>query len=890
MPIKLYLYLIDGSSNIYRAYHALRNLTNSKGFPTNAIYGFTSMLVKLLQEHNPQYLGIVFDSQGPTFRHKMYNEYKATRPGMPDDLATQIPFIKRIVKGFNIKALEFAGYEADDVIGTITKKAGSQSIRTIIVSGDKDFYQLIDKNTSLLDTRNNQTIGIKDVQERYGVEPDKTIEVLGLSGDSSDNVPGVAGIGKKTAIKLIQKYKSINNLYAHLKEIPQRNLRDKLAQGYEKACLSRELVTINTQLPIPFTLEGFRITKPDLEILEPIFKELEFTRFLREFMPRKNPHPKKYFLVQTEKEFQDLLRKLNAAEFFALCLEATSKSPLRAKIVGFSVSFQPNQAFYIPIGHITSGAEKQLDLDFVLNGLKPLFENKEIKKIGHNIKYDYIILWQNGIHLQGIERDVMIASYLVNPSKRNHSLSEISFEYLDYQVSTYKDVTTQEKTSIPFKKVSLEKACKYSGENANVTFVLSKLLFSKLREKNLDELFSQIEMPLVKVLARMELAGVKVNPNILSEMSQELGGKLKTLEKKIYAIAGETFNINSPQQLSTVLFEKLKLPVASRTKTGYSTNIEVLNKLARIHEMPGLVFEYRRISKLKSTYIDVLPKLINPKTGRIHTTFNQAVTATGRLSSSDPNLQNIPIRGEWGEKIRRAFVAEEGALLLSADYSQIELRIMAHLSGDNNLKEAFFHGQDIHTRTAAEIFQISPENVTPSMRREAKVINFGVIYGMSHIGLSQELGITKEEAKKYIENYFQKYQGVKTYIDKILEKAREQGYVKTLSGRVRYLPEINSSSRVAREFAERVAINTPIQGTAADCIKKAMICIDRRIKDGKMDARMILQIHDELLFEVSKKELGSFLPLVKKEMEKAMQLDVPLKAKIGYGENWHEAH
>jgi len=848
------------------------------------------MLVKLLQEHNPQYLGIVFDSQGPTFRHKMYNEYKATRPGMPDDLATQIPFIKRIVKGFNIKALEFAGYEADDVIGTITKKAGSQSIRTIIVSGDKDFYQLIDKNTSLLDTRNNQTIGIKDVQERYGVEPDKTIEVLGLSGDSSDNVPGVAGIGKKTAIKLIQKYKSINNLYAHLKEIPQRNLRDKLAQGYEKACLSRELVTINTQLPIPFTLEGFRITKPDLEILEPIFKELEFTRFLREFMPRKNPHPKKYFLVQTEKEFQDLLRKLNAAEFFALCLEATSKSPLRAKIVGFSVSFQPNQAFYIPIGHITSGAEKQLDLDFVLNGLKPLFENKEIKKIGHNIKYDYIILWQNGIHLQGIERDVMIASYLVNPSKRNHSLSEISFEYLDYQVSTYKDVTTQEKTSIPFKKVSLEKACKYSGENANVTFVLSKLLFSKLREKNLDELFSQIEMPLVKVLARMELAGVKVNPNILSEMSQELGGKLKTLEKKIYAIAGETFNINSPQQLSTVLFEKLKLPVASRTKTGYSTNIEVLNKLARIHEMPGLVLEYRRISKLKSTYIDVLPKLINPKTGRIHTTFNQAVTATGRLSSSDPNLQNIPIRGEWGEKIRRAFVAEEGALLLSADYSQIELRIMAHLSGDNNLKEAFFHGQDIHTRTAAEIFQISPENVTPSMRREAKVINFGVIYGMSHIGLSQELGITKEEAKKYIENYFQKYQGVKTYIDKILEKAREQGYVKTLSGRVRYLPEINSSSRVAREFAERVAINTPIQGTAADCIKKAMICIDRRIKDGKMDARMILQIHDELLFEVSKKELGSFLPLVKKEMEEAMQLDVPLKAKIGYGENWHEAH
>ena len=892
MSIKSQLYLIDGSTIIYRAYHALRNLSNSKGFPTNAIYGFISMLSKLLQDKKPQYLGMVFDPKGPTFRHEMYDEYKATRPGMPDDLVMQIPFIKQIVEGLNINALELAGYEADDVIGTIAKQAGSQGISTIIISGDKDFYQLIDEGTVLLDTKNNQTITEKEVRERFGVDPDRMVEVLGLAGDSSDNIPGVAGIGKKTAIKLIQKYGSIKNLYARLEEIPQESLRKKLAHDYENASLSKELVTINTQLPLPFKLEDFRITKPDWEKLEPIFRELEFSRFLKEFMPQETPRSSKTFsLVQTEKALQDLIRELRECNGFALKIETTSEDcSLQKGIAGFSISLQPHHAFYLPVGHATPRGAAKLDRGSVFSAIKPILEDATVKKFGHDIKKDYKALRESGIRLRGVEGDTMLASYLLNPSKRNHALGEITFEHLLYPIPTFKEVTTQEKKSIPFENVDLEKAGEYSCEQVNAALLLSELLFPKLKQKELWELFREMEMPVVEVLSRMELAGVKVNTDLLSVMSQELGETLKTLEQKIHTLAGEAFNINSPQQLSTILFEKLKLPVVSRTKTGFSTNVEVLKKLASNHAMPALVLEYRSSSKLKSTYIDALPRLVNPKTERIHTTFNQAVTATGRLSSSDPNLQNIPIRGAWGEKMRQAFIAEEGSLLVSADYSQIELRIMAHLSGDSSLREAFLKDEDVHARTAAELYQISSEDVTASMRRVAKIINFGVIYGMSHMGLSQELDISRGEAKKYIENYFERYQGVKTYIDKSLEKTREQGYVKTLSGRIRYLPEIKSGNRGAREFAERAAINTPIQGTAADCIKIAMIRIDRRIREEEMDARIILQVHDELLFEVPKEELETLVPLVKREMEEAMKLDVPLRTTIGYGRNWHEAH
>jgi len=884
MPSKPCLYLIDGSSTIYRAYFALKNLSSSKGFPTNAIYGFTAMLVKLLEDYHPEYLGIVFDSKGPTFRHKMYDNYKATRPGMPDDLIIQIPYIKQIVHGFRIKALELEGCEADDVIGTIAKQASAADVPTIIVSSDKDFCQLIDENISIFDPRTNKTSGIKEVQERFGVTPDKVVEVLGLSGDASDNIPGVAGIGEKTAIKLIQQYQAIENLYAHLEEIKEQNVKNKLRQGYESACLSKGLVTIDIKLPLPFDLQLFRTNKPDADILEPIFKDLEFSRFLKEIIPQKPREQKNYHPVLTEEDFQKLILTLKNAEAFSLALEKTSSDPLLTEVTGLAFSCAPQQTFYI------SRDDGGVTPDEVFIGLKPVLEDSRIKKYGHNIKRDYSVLFRKGITLQGVGGDTLVASYLLNPSRKNHELKDIAFENVDYQMLTYADSVRSGKTRLPLNRKPEANSGEHLAEEAEVVFLLAGVLFSKLRENGLDKLFFGIEMPLGEVLARMEQAGIKINPEILFSMSHEFGEKLKDLEEKICALAGMRFNINSPQQLSEVLFEKLSLPVIARTKTGFSTNVDVLTKLARVHEMPVLVLEYRSLAKLKSTYIDALPKLIHPETGRIHTTFSQTTTATGRLSSSDPNLQNIPIRGEWGEKIRQAFVAEEGFVLVSADYSQIELRIMAHLSGDKNLKEAFSHGRDIHTRTASEIFQVPLEKVTPAMRREAKVINFGVMYGMSHVGLSEELGIPRGEAKKYIENYFQKYHGVKEYIEKTLAIAREQGYVTTLSRRIRYIPEINSSNRVAREFAERVAVNTPIQGTAADIIKIAMIRIDKRIREERVNARMILQIHDELLFETSNSDLHKLMTLVREEMEGAMKLDVPIEVSVGNGKNWHEAH
>ena len=882
------LYLIDGSSTIYRAYFALKNLSSSRGFPTNAIYGFTSMLVKLLEDYHPEYLGIVFDSKGPTFRHKMYDDYKATRPGMPDALSIQIPYIKQIVHGFRINALELEGCEADDVIGTIAKQASAANIPTIIVSSDKDFCQLIDENISALDPRTNKASNIKEVQERFGVTPDKVIEVLGLSGDASDNIPGVAGIGEKTAIKLIRQYRTIENLYAHLEEIQEQNVRNKLKNGYESACLSKDLVTIDTKLPLPFDLRHFRTDKPDPDILEPIFKELEFSRFLKELIPQKPREQKKFHSVLTEEEFQKLLLTLKNVAAFSLVLGKTSSDPLSAEVTGLALSCSPEQTFYIPIG---AGDEQEgLRPKAIFIGLKPVLEDSRIEKYGHTIKPDYRVLFRQGITLQGIGGDTLVASYLLNPSRKNHELKDIAFENVNYRMLAYADGVRSGKTRLPFNSKPEADRGERLAEEAEVVFLLSGVLFSKLREKGLDKLFFEIEMPLTEVLARMEQAGIKINPELLFSMSREFGEKLKDLEEKIFASAKMRFNINSPQQLSEVLFAKLDLPVIARTKTGFSTNVDVLTKLVRVHEMPALVLEYRSLAKLKSTYIDALPKLINSETGRIHTTFSQTTTATGRLSSSDPNLQNIPIRGEWGERIRQAFVTESGFVLVSADYSQIELRIMAHLSGDKNLKEAFSQGHDVHTRTASEIFQVPLEEVTSAMRREAKVINFGVMYGMSHMGLSEELGITRGEAKKYIESYFQKYQGVKDYIDKTLTIAREQGYVTTLSKRIRYIPEINSSNRMAREFAERIAVNTPIQGTAADIIKIAMIRIDERITREKVDARMILQIHDELLFETSTSDLDKLMTLVREEMEGAMELDVPIEVSVGYGKNWHEAH
>lgn len=884
------LFLVDGSTNIYRAYHALPNLSNSKGLPTNAVYGFTALLLKLVQEFNPRYLGIVFDVKGPTFRHELYEEYKATRPAMPDELAQQIPYIKAIVKGLGIASLELGGFEADDVIGTLARSASAHQIDCVIVSGDKDFCQLLDDHVSLLDPRSSARVGPREAEARYGVSPDRIVEVFGLSGDVSDNVPGVKGIGLKTAIKLVQDYQSITNLYAHLDEIHPSSLRSKLAQGEASARLSRELVTINIDLPIPFDLDQLRVRTPDPHVLEPIFQELEFSRFLKEFIPHKIPDHKLYKLVHTEEAFCALLRQMKEAPRCAFHLHTAPTASGPDRLVGVAVALDPHQAFYLPLDVAPAGTDHALDRAQVLRDLTPLLEDKDLKKVWHNLKPDYRLLAAHGIALRGVMADTMLASYLLNPAKRNHSLPEVALEHLHHQLSIPQAGPSPEHRRRLEPHPRSAAAWEGSCEQADVVFLLSRVLVSKLQETSLAELFEQIEMPLVAVLAKMEEVGVKVDPALLSDFSRQLGEDLRRLEDKIYGLAGLRFNINSPQQLSEVLFEKLRLPTGSRTKTGHSTNVEVLNKLARLHELPGVVLSYRSMAKLKSTYLDVLPRLVNPTTARIHTTFNQTSTVTGRLSSTDPNLQNIPVRGEWGEKIRRAFVAEKGHLLVSGDYSQVELRVMAHLSGDHALIRAFREDQDIHALTAAGLFQVSPEKVTPAMRREAKVVNFGIIYGMSSMGLAQELGITRTEAETYIAAYFATYQGVKTYIDETLAKARHRGYVTTLSGRIRYLPDLRSSNRAAREFAERAAVNAPIQGTAADLIKKAMIAVDDRIATERVEARMILQIHDELLFEVSERDLERLLPLVKEAMEGALQLEVPIKVTIGYGENWERAH
>lgn len=880
------LYLIDGSASIYRAYYAIKSLSTSKGFPTNAIYGFTAMLVKLFQDHKPSYVGMVFDSKGPTFRHEMFEAYKEHRVGMPDDLIMQLPYLRKIVEGFNLRSVECEGCEADDIIGTVTKQARAEGMTVIIVSVDKDFCQLVDLGVMILDPRNNTIMQAQEVQELFGVDPKKVVDVLGLAGDPSDNIPGVAGIGRKTAAKLIQQYASIDNIYQHLDEITPKGVRDKLAQGYDNARLSRDLATIKTDVPVTFSLDQFSVTHPDFTILEPIFRELEFTSFLHTLVPPKTALAKTYSQVLTEEDLDQLIKNARSLGTFAFALDSTAASPHDAAVKALALSFEPHHAYYISLD---SAPVSRLSSERIMKSLSPLFESAHIRKVGHDVKHDCILLHRNGIRSHGFGDDVMIASYLLNPSRRKHNLEDLAVEYLDEHLAFTEHQLSSKGKAFPVEAAS-DLEWKPLCERADAIGHLSQILAPRLREANLERLYDEIEMPLMDILARMELAGVKVDPEVLSKISEELDILLQNVEQQVYSLAGETFNINSPQQLGVILFEKLNLPVLSRGKNGYSTGVDVLTRLAHIHELPSLILEYRRFTKLKSTYIDVLPKLIRPQTGRVHTTFNQTITATGRLSSSDPNLQNIPVRGEWGKKIRQAFVADQGNVLVGADYSQIELRIMAHLSADDNLKEAFQQNEDVHTRTAAELFHVSPQGITPEMRRIAKVVNFGVMYGMSHMGLSQELRISRKAAADYINSYFERHEGVKRYTERMLNLARERGYVETLSGRVRHLPEINSRNRVAREAAERIAINTPIQGTAADIIKIAMINIDRRLQREHLDSSMILQIHDELVFEAAEKDVPALTALAREEMERAVNLDVPIRVAIHCGRNWDEAH
>ncbi len=877
------IFIIDGSSYIFRAYFALPPLTNSKGFPTGAIYGFVNMILKVLKDYSPEYVVCVFDAKAKTFRHEMFKEYKAKRPPTSDTLLVQIPYIKRITELFGIKVLEIEGVEADDVIGTLAKKAESFGKNVVIISGDKDMLQLVSDKVSVLDTMKDKIYMPKDVFERFGVTPDRIPDFMGLCGDNVDNIPGVPGIGEKWAKSLISKYGSLEEIYENIQSVQNSRIRSILERYKDNARLSKKLATIETDLDIEFDLDSFKLSESRKDELKKLFMELEFFSILKDFV-EKEERDKEYICVTDEDGLSKVISELKNCEFFSIDVETTSEFPMEAEIVGISLSTSPDKAYYIPVSHRYKGCPRQLEKDFVLKSLRPYIEDSNLKKVGQNVKYDYIVLKKEGIEISNIHFDTMVASYLINPTKRNHNLDDLALQYLGYKTTTYKEVVGKRKD---FSQVGLSDATYYSCEDADITLKLYLVLKDKIEEEErLKDLFYQVEIPLLKVLAKMEMAGIMIDIDYLSEISKEFSEKLLALSQKIYALAGKKFNINSSKQLSKILFEDLKLKPVKKMKTGYSTDVEVLTQLSLEHELPALVLEYRTLSKLKSTYIDTLPNLVNPRTKRIHTSYNQSTTATGRLSSSDPNLQNIPIRGEEGKRIRRAFVADKNHVFLSLDYSQIELRVLAHLSKDPILLEAFRKGEDIHTRTAQEIFGVGPDEVTADMRRKAKTINFGLIYGMSAFGLSKELGISTTEADLFMKRYYERYSGAKSYLDEVFEFAKEKGYVETILGRRRPIPEINSKNANIRQAARRVAINTPIQGSAADIIKIAMINIQKELESKNFRTKMLLQVHDELLFEVPYEELDDVRPLIKEKMESCYPLLVPLKVDVKVGENW----
>jgi DNA polymerase-1 len=877
------LYLIDGNSYVYRAFYAIKGLTNSKGFPTNAIYGFTNMLLKIVREKKPDGIVVSFDSPVPTERHRIYQAYKAHRPETPGELVQQLLPIRKIISAFEIKIFEVPGYEADDLLCTIAKKAAAKGANVFIVTADKDMLQIVDDTIKIYDPVKDRILDRAYVRERFGVEPQRVPDFMALTGDAVDNIPGIKGIGEKTAKELLSGDTSLDELLEHPDMIKKEKLKKLILEHTDLVRMSRKLATIDTSVPLDIDIGEFVMREPQWSELLSLFREFEFGSLLKMIPSAKR---KRYYeIITSTGTLRDFLPSLG--ECFAFDIEATGRDPLRDTIVGLAISGEKGKAFYIPFHHDYSGVPGQIDMGEALTLLSPLFEDKTIEKAGHNLKYDIEMLKRAGIVVEGKLYDTMLASYLLNPNKPDHSLGDVSFAYLSYRKRTFQEVLEKRES---FSRVPLEDAAPYAAEDAALSLELKELLFEKLQEEGLDRLYFDIEMPLIPVLIHMEEAGFKIDVDKLSSMSKELTRELDAIERRIYFLAGEEFNINSPKQLSRVLFHTLGLKPSKKTKTGFSTDVSVLEELAEGHELPGEILRFRSLSKIKSTYTDVLPDLISPTTGRIHTSFNQTVAATGRLSSSEPNLQNIPVRGEWGRRIREAFIAEPSNLILSADYSQIELRILAHLSGDQRLIDAFSAGLDIHTRTAAEIFGVAIGSVTPEMRRIAKTVNFGVIYGITPYGLSEALTISPTDAKKYIDGYFERHPGIKSYIEQTLKDTRTLGYVTTMFGRKRSIPEIKSQNANTRSLGERLAINSPIQGTAADIIKIAMITIVREFQSMKLKTKMILQVHDELVFELPGDELDTVKGIVKETMEGAVTLSVPLKVEMGYGKNWAEAH
>jgi DNA polymerase I len=886
------IYLLDGSSYIHRAYHAIRNLQNANGFPTNAIFGFTQMLLKLLSDKSPERMAVVFDAKGPTFRHDLYEDYKANRPPMPEDMAVQLPFIRKVVENLGIAMLQESGYEADDIIGTLARVGESKGFHVVVISGDKDFRQLIRPRVSMWDTMKDKVTDYESLKTAYGFEPEKFIDVMGLSGDSSDNIPGVRGVGEKTAISLVQEFGSLEGVFESLDRITKKKLKENLSVSRDVARLSRKLVTIDCFVPIPTDLDSIKVGEPAKEDLADIFRELEFRDLWDRYAIREEAVRTEYALCLNLSDLKALVHRIRSAGLLAIDTETTGTDPMRADLVGISFCLKEGKAFYLPLKHHYLGVPEQIPWAEARNVLKDVLEDDTLLKVGQNIKYDACILKRHGVTLEGISFDTMIASYVINPSLRQHNLDALAQHYLNHKMITYQDVAGKGKNARGFEAVSLEKACEYSCEDADITLRLQRILGKKIRDEQNEALFNDLEMKLLPVLLDMEMTGIKIDSALFEEMSADFAREMKTVEKTIHSEAGMEFNLNSPQQLGKVLFEVLKLPGGKKTaKTRrYSTDVKVLQKLSESHEIASDLLRYRSLAKLKSTYLDALVKMVNPQTGRVHTSFNQTVAATGRLSSSNPNLQNIPVRGKAGRAIRRGFVAEKGKILVAADYSQIELRVFAHYSQDPAFMAAFKENQDIHTRTALEVLANDGGTISPEMRRIAKAINFGIIYGMGPQKMSEELGISKKAATDYINAYYDRYRGVKRFKEKAIESAVKNGYVTTLFNRRRYLPDISHNNNRIRSEAERMAVNTPIQGTAADLIKKAMIQIHGRLTDEHFQAKMLLQVHDELVLEAPLGEVDRLIVMIREEMEGVYPLRVPLKVDINQGLNWDEAH
>ena len=882
---KKILFILDGASFAYRSYYAIQRLSNSSGFPTNAVFGFLKTLKKLISDFNPEYITAVFDPKGPTQRHAMYDKYKIHRKPMPDDLVIQMPVIKELLKALNIPYFEIQGYEGDDVMATIAKRAEKEGFEVMLATGDKDMFQLVTDRVKVLHThKNNETLGANEVVNKFGITPEQFIDYLALAGDTSDNVPGIPGIGEKTALQLIRDYVSVEGVYENIDKIAGDKRREKIKENRELAEISRQLVTLDTNVPLKFNIADTRLNEPDINQLADLYRRLDFRNEYEELLSKgiEEKVETDYRLVNTQTDFNLLLEELRKVNQLCIDTETTSPSAVSANLVGISFSFRERQAFYIPFNG-------NLSRELILSELKNVLENPRIKIIGQNIKYDFIILKRAGIELKNLFFDTMIAAYLIDPSKSSYNLASLAGEYLRRRMTSINELIGEGKKQITMEQVPIDMICRYSCADSEITFSLKNVLSKELERLELESLFREIEMPLVRVLADMEIRGVKIDTAFLKFKSREFQAQLNSLQMKIYQSAGEQFNINSPKQLSAILFDKFKLPVQRKTKTGVSTDTEVLEKLSLLHELPKLLLEYRQLAKLKSTYIDALPELVNPETGRIHTSFNQTITTTGRLSSSDPNLQNIPVRTEEGKKIREAFIPSiTGWKLLSADYSQIELRVFAHLANETEMIKAFINGEDIHKYTASLIYGIPIENVTEEMRYRSKAVNFGIIYGQQAYGLSTYLKISVSEAQRFIEQYLDRYPNVKRFMDETIRQAKEKGFVTTIFGRRRYIPELSSSSRQTQQLGERLAVNTPIQGSAADIIKIAMIRIPPKLSEAGLEAQMILQIHDELLFECPENEIARLSTIVKKEMESVAEMSVPLKVDIKTGYNWKD--